>query len=126
MKEYLNGLQHLGIPTSSVTDTVAFYKGLGFEVIYETIIDGADVAFLELNGFVIETYTSANPAMRAGSIDHVALDVSDIEACFKAAKDGGYTFVDGESITDLPFFNGVRFFKIEGFNKEIIEFCQKL
>ena len=126
MKEYLNGLQHIGIPTSSVSDTVAFYKELGFEVIMETNLDGTDVAFLELNGLVIETYGSDDPAMKTGSVNHVAIDVSDIDACLKIAKERGYIIDDGGDVNELPFWNGVRYFTIEGPNKERIEFSQKL
>ena len=126
MKEYLNGLQHIGIPTSSVSDTVAFYKELGFEVIMETNLDGTDVAFLELKGLVIETYGSDDPAMKTGSVNHVAIDVSDIYACLKIAKGRGYIIDDGGDVNELPFWNGVRYFTIEGPNKERIEFSQKL
>jgi len=126
MKGYLRGMQHIGLPTASVPDTVAFYKELGFEVIHEKRIGGADVAFLELNGFVIETYTSDALAGKAGAIDHFTIDVSDIDECFKIAKDRGYNILDGGGINELPFFNGVRFFIVEGVNKERIEFNQKL
>ena len=127
MKKYLNGQEHIGLPTSSVKDTIAFYEELGFKVIYETKLDDLDVAFLELKGMVIETYTSKDPAMKTGSIDHIAINVSDIEACFKIANERGYRLADDGVICELPFFsNGVRFFKIIGINEEVIEFSQKL
>ena len=127
MEQYINGQEHIGIPTPSVKDTVAFYKDLGFKVIYETKLGDLDVAFLEQKGMVIETYTSDSPAMKAGSIDHIAINVSDIEACFKIAKERGYRFADDEEITELPFFsNGVRFFKIYGVSDEVVEFSQHL
>jgi len=126
MKEYLNGLQHIGLPTSSVSDTVAFYKDLGFELIMETKLGDVDVAFLDLKGLVIETYTSDDPAMESGAINHITIDVSDVEACYKIAKERGYIITDGGGINDLPFWDGVRFFIIEGLNKERIEFNQKL
>ena len=126
MKSYLKGFQHIGLPTSCVKDTVDFYKELGFELIYETKLGEVDVAFLDLNGFVVETYTYDNPVMKAGAIDHITIDVSDVDECYKIAKDRGYKITEGGDLQGLPFFNGVRFFKIEGVNNEIIEFCQKL
>jgi catechol 2,3-dioxygenase-like lactoylglutathione lyase family enzyme len=126
MKDYLNGLQHIGIPTQSVSDTIAFYKELGFEVIMETKLDDTDVAFLDLNGLVIETYTSPDPAMKTGAINHIAIDVSDIDECLKIAKERGYIIDDGGGVNELSFWNGVRYFTIEGINKERIEFSQKL
>ena len=125
MEQYLNGQEHIGIPTTSVKDTVEFYKALGFKVVFEKQFDNVDVAFLNLNGMEIETYRVDSPAMKAGSIDHIAINVSDIEACFEIAKERGYRFADGGVINSMPFFeNGVRFFKIFGVNEEIVEFCQ--
>lgn len=37
MKKYITGLQHIGIPTDCLDETTAFYRGLGFEVAYETL-----------------------------------------------------------------------------------------
>ena len=126
MKEYLNGLQHIGIPTADVAGTIAFYEELGFEVVMETKLDETEVAFLDLNGLVIETYTSPDPAMESGAINHITIDVSDVEECYKIAKERGYVITDGGGINDLPFWDGVRYFIIEGINKERIEFNQKL
>ena len=49
MKEFITGLQHIGLPTANMDATTAFYKELGFEVVYETIneANGARVAFLK-------------------------------------------------------------------------------
>jgi len=126
MKEYLNGLQHIGLPTSNIQDTIDFYEDLGFELIYDTKVDDVKVAFLDLNGLVIETYETDDPALKAGAVNHLAIDVSDIDECFKIAKEKGYKIIDGGEIMELPFFNGVRFFIIEGVNKERVEFNQKL
>ena len=58
--------------------------------------------------------------------DHIALDTTDIEAAFAAAKEAGLTMLDDE-IHGLPFWaNGVKFFTVEGPNGEKVEFCQKL
>ena len=127
MKQYLNGIQHIAIPTKSVQDTAAFYEGLGFELTWKTNLDGVEVAFLSLNNLTIETYEVPDPKMTAGAFDHISIDVSDVEKCFEIAKAKGYKLLDSDDITELPFFEkGVRFFKIEGVNKEAIEFNQIL
>lgn len=48
----------------------------------------------------------------------LALDTTDVEAAFAAAKEAGLTMLDDE-IHGLPFWaNGVKFFTVEGPNGE--------
>ena len=115
------GIQHLGIPTDHFAETRDFYQGLGFEAIYEN----ERVCFLQLGTLVIETYPAeTKAAMKTGAIDHVALNVKDIEAAWRDAQACGYETEDTE-IHFLPFFaNGVKFFTIIGPNREKVEFNQ--
>ena len=65
--------------------------------------------------------------MVRGAIDHIALNVPDIEPVYALAKESGYKFLESDGIVDLPFWEkGIRYFLIEGPNKEVIEFLQKL
>ena len=123
IKEYLTGLQHIGIPTRDVAATTAFYQGLGFQITWQA--DNGDVAFLRLGDLVVETYLGdTNP--RAGAIDHITINVTDIGKVFQAAKAAQYRLIDPEIIT-LPFFEkGCSYFMIEGPNKERVEFNQIL
>ena len=126
--EHVNGLQHLGLPTGALDATVAFYESLGFTVALSTINPntGERVCFLTCKGLCIETYECAEPAGRAGAIDHLALDVDDVEAAWEAVRAAGYTPLE-DDIQFLPFWeNGVRFFNILGPNAEKVEFSQKL
>lgn len=121
-KENTTGIQHLGIPTGNLNATIEFYHGLGFETIWAN----GEVAFMQLGTLVIETYTADEPAMKNGAIDHVALNVKDIEAAWRDAKACGYETEDKE-INFLPFFEkGVKFFTIIGPNREKVEFNQFL
>ncbi|MGB4407508.1 MAG: VOC family protein [Sphaerochaeta sp.] len=123
---YVTGLQHIGIPTNNLDSTLAFYQSLGFEKQYGTNNKGEEVAFLHLKQVMIETYQNYQGAMATGSIDHIALDVSDIEAVYAEVGKLGYPILE-DGIQGLPFWkNGVRFFTIEGPNKEKIEFSQML
>jgi len=126
MKNLITGLQHLGLPTKDYDATLKFYEGLGFEVIYSTINGSDKVAFLKIGDFVIETYEMAETAGINGAIDHIALNVTDIESAFEKIKAGGYEMLDTE-INYLPFFEkGVRYFTIIGPNAEKVEFNQIL
>lgn len=125
INDYLKGMQHIGIPTKDVEATIAFYEGLGFQTTYRLKNDVHDVAFLDNRGMVIETY-AGDTALCAGAIDHITIDVTDIEKVFQLCKEGGYTLID-QAIITLPFFEkGCSYFMIEGPNKERVEFNQIL
>ena len=84
LKEQLNGIQHIGIPTNDIEATIDFYKALGFEIAFRTVNEEADeeVAFLKLNTLVVETYENKAAKMEAGAIDHMSIDVKDIEKVY--------------------------------------------
>ena len=109
---YCDGIQHVGIPTDHLENTIHFYEDLGFQVILRACVPEKNqhVAFLQLGNLVIETYEDP-VALCDGAINHIALNCLDIEKAYEA----------------LDFWErGVYFFIIQGPNKERIEFCQKL
>ena len=128
LKNYSTGIQHIGIPTNDIEKTIAFYKELGFETALQTINKEADekVAFLKLKTLVIETYENKAAKFESGAIDHVAIDVNDIEEVYQYISEKKLNTTN-DTIHFLPFWNnGVRFFTIEGPNMEKIEFSQYL
>ena len=126
LKEQINGLQHIGVPTKNMEETIAFYEKLGFETAFETVNDGDRVVFLKFASLVIETYESKDAAMKSGAGDHIALDVKDIEKTYELINQEGLNTTK-DTIHFLPFWeNGVKFFTIEGPNKEKVEFSQYL
>lgn len=121
------GLQHIGLPTNDIEKTKAFYQTLGFQCVYETVIEATNekVAFLRLGNVTVETYENGNAAMAHGAWDHVALDVTDIEAAFEAVREAELPIF--EEIQFLPFWeNGVKYFIVLGPNGEKVEFNQYL
>ena len=128
LKNYSTGIQHIGIPTNDIEKTIAFYKELGFETALQTINKEADekVAFLKLKTLVIETYENKAAKLESGAIDHVAIDVNDIEEVYQYISEKKLNTTN-DTIHFLSFWeNGVRFFTIEGPNMEKIEFSQYL
>lgn len=126
IKDIATGLQHIGIPTNDIAETIAFYEKLGFAIALRTENKEAkeQVAFLQLGNLMIETYENRHAAMCSGAVDHIAIDVKDIEAALSFVNKRNLNNLN-DCIHFLPFWeNGVRFFKIEGPNKEIIEFSQ--
>lgn len=126
MKDYATGIQHVGIPTKDMDATKKFYEDLGFEAAFETVNDEARVCFLKMYNLVMEVYESEDAAEKIGAIEHVAIDVTDIEQVYKEICDKNMNTLQDE-IHFLPFWdNGVRFFTIKGPNEEKIEFSQFL
>ena len=128
LREQLYGIQHVGIPTNHIEMTIAYYEKLGFEIAFRTVNEAADekVAFLKLGTLVIETYENKAAALKPGAIDHVAIDVKNIEKVHEMITGAGLNTTQDE-VHFLPFWeNGVRFFTIEGPNKEKVEFSQYL
>ena len=128
MDDNFTGIQHIGIPTNDIEATIAFYQKLGFIPVLRTVNEQANekVAFLKHGTLVIETYENKAAKMEAGAIDHVALNVKDIEEIFAYVNQENLNTTN-DTIHFLPFWeNGVKFFTIEGPNKEKIEFSQYL
>ena len=124
---YAVGTTHLGMPTTCYDKTVEFYKGLGFtEEFFLVCEDGGRIIFLKLKGLMMEIYESSSSPGVAGAVDHIAVDVNDIEAVFAQIKSEGYTLLD-DHICSMPFWaNGEKYFTIQGPNGEKIEFVQIL
>nr|WP_295257456.1 VOC family protein [uncultured Blautia sp.] len=128
LREQLNGVQHIGIPTNDIENTIEFYQKLGFEIAFQTVNEEANekVAFLKLHTLVIETYENKAAVMQSGAIDHIAIDVKDIEKVYAMINQAGLNSTQ-DTVHFLPFWeNGVKFFTIEGPNKEKVEFSQYL
>ena len=47
MKNYVTGLQHMGIPTNDIKKSLEFYEKLGFENIYQ-VKNGKDCGFSQI------------------------------------------------------------------------------
>ena len=126
--DLLKGVQHLGVPTNDLERTIRVYERLGFEVALRTLNEKTDekVAFLRHGNLMIETYENHQATMKDGAIDHIAIDVTDIEKCYEIANELRLDVLD-DGIQFLPFWeNGVKFFTVRGPNNEKVEFNQQL
>ncbi len=131
LKDNITGLQHLGIPCRDLNAACSFYQQLGFnEIFRKDFVDEACMAgearFMQLGTLTLELYATDMTVGQSGAIDHVALNVQDIDAAFAAVNAIGLNNT-GDCIHQLPFFaHGVKFFTISGPNGEKIEFNQYL
>ena len=118
------GVQHIGVPTNDIAKTIAFYEKLGFENAHQVDNNGEMVAFLKLGDLVIETYQNGKAVGVAGAVDHIAINVTDVDAARAIADEMGLEVIEAGQ---LPFWtNGVKYFTVLGPNQEKIEFNQYL
>lgn len=118
------GLQHIGVPTNDLQKTLDFYTSLGFQLALRTANGDEQVAFLKLGDLVIETYQNGRAVGQAGAVDHIAINVTDVDAARRIADDMGLEVIEEGQ---LPFWdNGVKYFTILGPNREKLEFNQYL
>lgn len=118
------GLQHIGVPTNDLNKTIEFYKSLGFEVAHRTANGDEQVAFLRLGDLTIETYQNFKAAEINGAVDHIAINVTDVDEARRIADEMRLEVIEEGQ---LPFWtNGVKYFTILGPNREKLEFNQYL
>jgi len=132
----VQGLQHLGLPVTDIDRSKVFYNQIGFRVILETELasdNGAiQVVFLAMNGFILELYQPVGAewedirARHDGHIDHVALDVLDINQAYDAIRAAGLQPLE-EAPKFLPFWEkGIRYFNVRGPDGEKVEFSERI
>ena len=118
------GLQHIGIPTNDLNQTIDFYQSLGFERAHRPANGDEQVAFLQLGNLMIETYQNFKAARINGAVDHIAINVTDVEEARRIADSMGLEVIEEGQ---LPFWeNGLKYFTILGPNREKLEFNQYL
>ncbi len=133
----LQGLQHLGIPVTNLERSKAFYSQLGFTEAMRTDIQPKTevirVAMMQHENFTIELYQSGQEKLREiagrsdGHIDHVALNVLDIEQAYAEIKAAGLEILEADAPVFLPFWkHGVKYFTVRGPDGEKVEFNQIL
>ncbi|MCI1659660.1 VOC family protein [Bifidobacterium psychraerophilum] len=124
---YITGIQHVGIPTTKLDETIAYYEKLGFTVAGTFPNRDSTCAFLRFANLTLEVWIVESTPNTAGAINHFALNTTDIEKAFEAATELGLNFVEG-SIQHIPSFwdKGIAYFNVLGPNGETIEFCQIL
>jgi lactoylglutathione lyase len=137
LKGNLRGLQHIGLPVTNLERSRTFYAGLGFEEAMRTDLPGASeaiqVAMMQHEGLTIELYQLEQEERQAvakrtdGHLDHIALDVMDIEQAYNEIRAAGLEILEENAPVFLPFWeHGVRYFTIRGPDGEKVEFNQIL
>lgn len=132
----INHLQHIGIPVTNIRQSEAFYQQLGFQKATYSAFDHNDgkgqMVMMKLNDILLELYQLPESDLQEirqrkdGHVDHVALDVEDIDKTYEALKEASFHIVEEKPVF-LPFWEkGCKYFNILGPDGERIEFNQIL
>ena len=133
----LQGFQHLGLPVTNLEQSKAFYQSFGFVEAMRLDLPPQDqpvrVAMLEKDNFTIELYQLSGQerdeiaGRHDGHIDHIALNVLDIDSAYAELKAAGFTILEQDAPVFLPFWaHGDKFFTVRGPDGEKVEFNQFL
>ena len=133
----LQGLQHLGLPVTNLERSKDFYAQLGFTEALRTNIQPQTevirVAMMEHENFTIELYELGQEKRQEiakrtdGHIDHVALNVLDIEKAYAEIRSAELEILEENAPVFLPFWeHGVKYFTVRGPDGEKVEFNQIL
>jgi catechol 2,3-dioxygenase-like lactoylglutathione lyase family enzyme len=133
----INHIQHIGIPVSDIKVSETFYERLGFKNVMPSTFEhkgekGGIVAMMQQNDMIIELYQMPKKELaqirkrKDGHIDHVAFDVSDVEATFNLLKINGFQVLEPAPVFLAFWKKGCKYFNILGPDGERLEFNQIL
>ena len=131
MKQY-QGAAHIGVMTRDLDESLAFYEKIGGKKInYGELPDGEGLkrlALVEFAGYVLELIQPANPEeTSAGTIDHFAVYVDDLDAAVEELKEKGIdSFRTAEKTTLSSLFGGLENIFFSGPSGEQIELMKML
>jgi catechol 2,3-dioxygenase-like lactoylglutathione lyase family enzyme len=132
----LGGWAHLGIPVTDIEKSKDFYQKFGFIDLMDAEVTAGDqavkISILEKGGLSLEFYqllAADLPGIRNrqdGHIDHVAMNVKDIERAFTELKAADNIPLEPEPVY-LPIWEkGEKYLSFRGPDNEKIELNQKL
>ncbi len=124
MAEYLmKGLCHIGIMTDNAEASVRWYcEKLGFRPWYAGKMGPMPLTFVEGYGMVVE-FVAAGRFEGMGAVDHIALEVINIEAAVADLRAKGVDIPDPGCAPDF-FPSGMKNVFFKGPNGEKLEFVE--
>ena len=121
-KGNITGLSHIGIFVKDMEKSIDFYKRLGFTLDNRASIH-VKLAFLSAGTCLIELIEQKDVTRAAGVVDHIAMEVDDIDAAIKRAKENGIA-MDESSVISRDILGGIKHMFFEGPDGERLEFFQ--
>ena len=127
----INGLAHICVYTRDMSKSLVFYiDTLGFDVVHRTHLDsGYGFAMVRRGSCIIELLEPDDvnkvKSRTTGPIDHIALEVKDINTVVAKLKAKGVSF-STPIIDDPKMMGGVRIAFFKGTSGEVFELFEYL
>jgi len=124
----MTGLAHIGIMVKDIDVSKEFYVDkLGFILTDEVNMDnGVRLAFLNVGTCLLELVQTPDHSPRgAGAVDHVAIEVEDIETLVCKLVEKQINFLTNE-IAEVPILGGIKNIFFTGPDGERLEFFEYL
>lgn len=120
------GLAHIGVRVSDMDASIRFYtETLGFELTSRQMLGSTQLAFLNVGTCLIELIHPENYAAReAGQIDHIALEVKDIDSLVCRLIEKGVPFLSNAVNKAPELLDGVKNIFFTGPDGERFEFFE--
>ncbi len=131
-KGKITGLAHIGVFVSDIERSIAYYSSmLDFKCYHRVDIEDKNgtvrIAFIRNGSCVIELVQTPDAMQKTdGPVDHIALDVDDIDAAMANLKAKGVQFETKEPIFLPTMFSGVKYAFFRGPDGEHLEINQLL
>ncbi len=131
----LKGLAHIGIFTTDMESTMAFYKDiLGMEISYQKDLvrpnGTTKLGFVQAGSLILEFIQPADidgiQDKKGGIVDHIAIEVKDIEELAGRLMAQGVAFETSDVAEVGDLFNGIKNIFFSGPNGERLEFFEYL
>ena len=124
MSNHIKGLSHIGIFAKDIDASIDFYKRLGFSLDNEASVSDVRLAFLSAGTCIIELI-GKDESRAAGVVDHIAMEVDDIDAAVADAIKSGIA-IGANDVKFVDILGGVKNVFFNGPNGERLEFFQHL
>ena len=113
-------LAHIGIVVSDIEQAVKFYEYLGFKLkeIKEVESSGLRLAYMIQDNLILELMNDGSS--KNSGIKHMALYCENIKAVFEDFQRSGFKLLHQE----IQEFEGMKFFFVQGFAGEWLEFVE--
>jgi len=120
------GLAHIGVRVSDMEKSIKFYtEVLGFELTSQQMLGTTHLAFLNIGTCLIELIHPANFEARVpGQIDHIAMEVEDIEPLVCRLIEKGVPFLSNSINDAKDLLDGVKNIFFTGPDGERFEFFE--
>ena len=136
VSQFINHIQHIGIPVTDVKASEQFYNRLGFSRVMQSSFHedcgNGTCVMMKNKSIIIELYEFPEPMLQPirerkdGHIDHITFDVDDIDEAYRLLKEDSFKVIEPAPVF-LPFWEkGCKYFNITGPDGERLEFNQLL